>query len=441
MLDLVARYGYVMVALFVGAEGVGVPLPGETALVLAAALAAQGRLSLDGVIASAALGAILGATGGYWLGRGAGRMLLERPPGWLRLRPERLARLRGYFETHGALTVCLARFVAFFRTVVGILAGASGMPFGRFSVYNALGSVLWATAVGTVGYFFGQNLPRLQRALGRAGTAVALFIALVVALVVAGRWFEAHVESVRARVWAWSDRLAARYPRGRQFLRARLARGQYLGLHLTLGLGASLLGLWLFTEITEHLFTRNGLTRFDVALAAWFRANATPAGDALGSAISALGSAVAIALVGLGVALWLGSARRWPGLGAWVVGLVGAGALNQALKFLIRRPRPPAAAAALSVPGFSFPSGHAMESLVCFGLVAYFLIVRTTRPGRRIAIGVAAICLIGAIGFTRLYLGVHYFSDVVGGYAAGIVWLAACISGLEIVRRRQLPAQ
>ncbi|HEX4575632.1 MAG TPA: bifunctional DedA family/phosphatase PAP2 family protein [Gemmatimonadales bacterium] len=439
MLNLVARYGYVVVALFVGAEGIGLPLPGETALVLAAAVAAQGRLSLDGVIAAAALGAVLGDTGGYWIGRGAGRMLLERPPRWIS--PGALARLRGYFDRHGAATVLFARFVAFFRTVVGILAGASGMPFGRFSVFNALGSVLWAVAVGSVGYFFGQNLPRLQRALGRAGLAVALFIALVVALVVAGRWFEAHLESLRARVWASWDRLAARYPRGRQFLSARLARGQYLGLHLTLGLGASLLSLWLFIEITEGLFTRTGFTRFDVALAAWFRANATPAGDALAAAISALGSPAAIVLVGLGVALWLGSGRRWPELGAWVTGIVGASALNEALKLLVRRPRSPAGAAGLSVPGFSFPSGHAMEALVCFGLLAYFVIGRTARPSGRIAAGVAAISLVAAIGFSRMYLGVHYFSDVVGGYTAGIVWLAVCVSGLEIVRRRRLPAQ
>lgn len=82
-----------------------------------------------------------------------------------------------------------------------------------------------------------------------------------------------------------------------------------------------------------------------------------------------------------------------------------------------------------------------MEALVCFGLLAYLLIRRTARPNSRIAIGVVTVCLVGAIGFTRLYLGVHYFSDVIGGYAAGIVWLAACISGLEIVRRRRLPAE
>src|SRR5260370_18787863 len=87
LLDLIARYGYLVVALFIFAEGVGLPLPGEGALVVAAAAAAQGRLRLAGVLVAAVLGAVLGGTAGYWLGRGARRGLLARGPGWLRVAP------------------------------------------------------------------------------------------------------------------------------------------------------------------------------------------------------------------------------------------------------------------------------------------------------------------------------------------------------------------
>jgi undecaprenyl-diphosphatase len=440
LLDLIARYGYVVVALFVCAEGVGLPLPGESALVLAAAAAAHGRLSLAGVMVAGAIGSVVGGSGGYWLGRAAGLAVLDRQPRWLRLHPDRLDQARRFFERHGAATVFLARFVAFFRTLVGILAGASGMPFRRFTLWNALGGVIWAIAVGEVGFFFGRNLPRLQRGIGRAGLAVALFITLVVGLVLAWRWFQAHSETLAARAWRLWDRVAERHPRARTFLMARFAPGQYLGLHLTLGLAGSLIGLWTFGAVTQGVVTTGGLTRFDVALATWLRARATPAGDAGWRAVSELGSPVAIGLVTLSVGVWLGTRRRWSELGTWLAGVAGGSALNEALKLLIQRPRPPFPAH-LSVMGFSFPSGHAMVSLVSYGLLAYLIVLHTERPSGRIAAVAAATCLVAAIGFSRLYLGVHYFSDVVGGYAAGVMWLAVCISGLAIARRRpRLPS-
>ncbi len=434
ILDLVARYGYAVVALLVFAEGVGLPLPGETALVIAAALAAQGRLSLVGVIAAAAVGSVLGGTGGYWLGRGIGLAVLERPPRWLHLRPAGVARARRFFERYGPAAVFLGRFVALLRTLVGILAGASGMPFGRFSLYNALGGVVWASVVGSVSFFFGQHLPRLQRGLGRAGLAVALLIALLVALGLAWRWVRAHLDAVAARAWRLWDRAAARYPWARTFLRARFAREEYLALHLTVGLACSLLGLWLFGAVTEDVVTRDRLTQFDVALANWLRAHATPAGDAVWTAISALGSPLAIGLLTVAVALWLGTQRHWSDLAAWLAGVVGGSVLNHALKLLVRRPRPDVVAA-VAVTGFSFPSGHAVESLICYGLLAHLLALRTRRRGLRVAeVGVATGVIV-AIGFSRLYLGVHYFSDVVGGYAAGVLWLSACISGVEVASR------
>ncbi|HYK82312.1 MAG TPA: bifunctional DedA family/phosphatase PAP2 family protein [Gemmatimonadales bacterium] len=435
LLDLIARYGYGVVVLFVCAEGMGLPLPGESALVLAAAAAAQGRLSLAGVIVAGALGSVLGGSAGYWIGRVAGLAVLERQPRWLRLQPNRIQRARRFFERYGAATVFLARFVAFVRTLVCPLAGASGMPFGRFSLYNGLGGVLWAVAVGGVSFFLGRSLPRLQRGIGKAGLAVALLLALVVALVLAWRWFQAHSDAVAARAWRLWDRVAERYPRARAFIAAPFAPGAYLGLHLTAGLASSLIGLWAFGAVTEGVITPGGLTRFDGALASWLRAHATPAGDAGWAAVSALGSPAAIGLLTLGTGVWLGARRRWNELATWLAAVVGGSALNQALKLMIRRPRPPYAAG-LSVLGFSFPSGHAMTSLICYGLVAYLVVLHSERRGVRIAAVAGATCLIAAIGFSRLYLGLHYFSDVVGGYAAGVMWLAACISGLEIARRR-----
>jgi len=113
------------------------------------------------------------------------------------------------------------------------------------------------------------------------------------------------------------------------------------------------------------------------------------------------------------------------------------------LKLVIRRPRPPGAAALLQHFSWSFPSGHAMASLIGYGMLAYVLtLLWIHRRSAQIAVVLGAALLIIAIGFSRLYLGVHYFSDVVGGYAAGVLWLSACISGLEVARgwRAGLPS-
>lgn len=136
--------------------------------------------------------------------------------------------------------------------------------------------------------------------------------------------------------------------------------------------------------------------------------------------------------------LLLAARREWILLGGWLAAFAGGGLLDAVLKLVIRRPRPPYAAAFLHHYSWSFPSGHAMESLIGYGMLAYLLIVMIPgTPARRLGIVLCTSLLVLAIGWSRLYLGVHYFSDVVGGYAAGVLWLSACISGLEVSRRWQ----
>lgn len=134
--------------------------------------------------------------------------------------------------------------------------------------------------------------------------------------------------------------------------------------------------------------------------------------------------------------LLLAARREWILLGGWLAAFAGGGLLDAVLKLVIRRPRPPYAAAFLQHYSWSFPSGHAMASLIGYGMLAYVLgVLWIHRRSAQISVVLGAALVIVAIGFSRLYLGVHYFSDVVGGYAAGLLWLSACISGLEVARR------
>ena len=248
------------------------------------------------------------------------------------------------------------------------------------------------------------------------------------------RWFIAHRTALIARLVNWQQRLQTRYPRASKFLVARFARGEYLGLHLTVGLVISIAAMWLFAAITEDVVRQESLTRFDVTLYDWLRTHSTPVGHTITSVITRFGSQEVIASVALVVAIVLVIRREGLLVEAWIIALLGGELLNGTLKRIIHRPRPPYSVI-LSSQSWSFPSGHAMESLVAYGMAAYLLI--TLLPGtraRRSVIILGATTLILAIGFSRMYLGVHYFSDVVGGFAAGALWLAACISGVEVAR-------
>ena len=220
---------------------------------------------------------------------------------------------------------------------------------------------------------------------------------------------------------------------------ARFAREEYLGMHLTIGFLLSLVALWLFAGVTEDVVNHDSLTRFDVALTTWIRAHTTPFGDRIFTFVSLIGSPVAMAVVAIGGAIIIAVRRQWFALGAWVAAFVGAGALTFVLKMIIQRPRPIGAEAFLHGETFSFPSGHALGSLVGYGMLAWGIgsrWIETARGGWWLVVATAA--LIGAIGISRLYLGVHYFSDVVAGYAVGVLWLSVCVSALQVAERRRL---
>ena len=180
--SILGAYGYVGVGLIVALESMGLPLPGETVLLAAAAYAgAGGPLHIAGVIGSASAGAILGDTAGYWLGRFGGLPLLERYGQYIWLSRPKLARAQAYFERHGGKTVFFGRFVAFLRIFAALLAGVGGMPYGRFLTYNVLGGVCWAVIMGSLGYTLGRNLPLLERSVRWLGLGGAGVLILVVA--------------------------------------------------------------------------------------------------------------------------------------------------------------------------------------------------------------------------------------------------------------------
>jgi membrane protein DedA with SNARE-associated domain len=177
--DLLLNYGLVLLFLLVAVESAGVPLPGETALIAAGVLAAQGHYSIVTVIAVAATGAIVGDNVGYWLGRKGGRALLRRTPIVRNYFERALPPAERFFERHGSKTVFIARFVAILRVTSAWLAGISHMSWWKFLLWNAAGGIVWATVVGVISYQFGLAAADAVSKYGLyAGIGIAVLVVL-----------------------------------------------------------------------------------------------------------------------------------------------------------------------------------------------------------------------------------------------------------------------
>jgi len=164
---LVAQYGLYAVFVIVMLESAGVPLPGETALVLASIYAgATGDLHIAQVIAAAAAGAIIGDNMGFWVGRHFGMPLLKRYGRFIHLDEKRLAFGEAMFRRHGAKIVFFGRFIAILRIFAALLAGVNRYGWGSFLFYNAAGGIVWATVFGLGGYFFGEAIHRFTGPVG-----------------------------------------------------------------------------------------------------------------------------------------------------------------------------------------------------------------------------------------------------------------------------------
>jgi membrane protein DedA with SNARE-associated domain len=169
--------GYALPAV-IGLESMGIPSPGETALVLAAVLASQGKLSIWLVIAIGVASAIIGDNIGYWLGRRLGREVLTAPGPLHRHRVRAIEAGDRFYTKHGPKTVFLGRWIAWVRVAAAWLAGINRMPFPSFFLWNAFGGLTWGVTVGLVGYALGNAAAKVIATAGLV-VGIVLGVALV----------------------------------------------------------------------------------------------------------------------------------------------------------------------------------------------------------------------------------------------------------------------
>ena len=220
-----------------------------------------------------------------------------------------------------------------------------------------------------------------------------------------------------------------------KFLRARLSRERFLGLHLTLGVLGLSAATWLFAALAEDVTHGDPITTIDVRFSNWLHTHGTSGLTTFMLLITNLHSTLGISLITalVSVYLWRRRLRNW--VFTLLLTVYSGVVLNVLLKSIFQRARPHFADPILTLNSLSFPSGHTMAATVFYGTVCAIVIAHVRSWSARVFSIVVALLLVALVGFSRIYLGVHYLSDVLGAMAEGAAWLALCLTATETWRR------
>ncbi len=414
---------------------IGLVAPGETALLLGGLVAGQGEIDLLTMIAIVWAAAVAGDLTSFYLGRRLGRSFMVKHGARVQITPERLEHVEGFFDRHGGKAILIGRFVGLVRAIAPFLAGSSGMPLRRFVPYDVIGAGLWGSSFVILGYVFWQSFSQLVDYAKKGALALGAVIVLGVAIVWAVRWV--RDPDNRARVRAWLERQAERPAlrplarvlapvlrttrRPARFVWDRVTPGD-LGLELTTLLAIASVGSFVFVWDLVGVQDRELLMGDSMTLRLADRLHAE-AGVTVAKAISLLGTLpVAVALVAVAAAV-LARHRRLHDAVALAIGLALTYAGVHLTKAAVDRPRPEGAL--VEVDGSAYPSAHAAYSITWIA-VAVALSHALPNLASRFAFVTVSIAIVAAVGATRIYLRVHYLSDVVGGWALASAIFALC---------------
>ena len=220
-------------------------------------------------------------------------------------------------------------------------------------------------------------------------------------------------------------------------IRGRFSPQGYLGLHLTLGVLVLIGASWLFGGIAEDVMTGDPLTVVDQQVATWCHHHTTTGVSAAMQVITDGASPLWVTCVAVGTALCLWWKRCWYRLLALVLVMAGGMAQVPLLKMAFHRSRPHVEDAFAIFQGYSFPSGHTMAATLLYGLLAVLAVLASRTWRQRGAAILGAFMMVLLVGFSRVYLGAHYVSDVLGAATAGVAWLALCLTAVDTLRRKR----
>jgi membrane protein DedA with SNARE-associated domain/membrane-associated phospholipid phosphatase len=409
---------------------VGLVAPGETVVIAGGVVAGEGTIALLPLIGLVWICAVLGDTTSFFIGRRLGRGFLERHGHRVGITPDRLHQVEGYFDRHGGKTILIGRFIGLVRALAPFIAGSSGLAYRRFLPYSIVGTGLWASAFCVLGYIFWRSFDRVVDIAGRAVFGFGVTVALIVGVVVAYKkrreiraWLLAHQRHPLVRPLFAIGRPIYRVvrPVARavapqvRFLWNRVTPGE-LGLELTTAMAVAGVGIFVYVLYLVELSGGVSATPLDTELLDAADRMKTAVGVDLAKGVSVLGALPTVAAVAGVTAVVLAVHRQAAQV---IVLLASLGLIYAAVhitKAAVDRPRPadPLVETSLS----AYPSGHAAYATTW--IVVGVLLTRRLGLAGGATLVVAGIAIAAAVGLSRIYLRVHYWSDVAGGWGIGM---------------------
>lgn len=378
---------YRNIGMFLGltTEFFGMPFPGGTLIsILGYSLLRRPDPSVGLTILFALGGSNFGSLLAYFIGARYGEAVVLRIGRHIHLTKAKLDSIKENFDKDKVPFLLFSRFIPGVMHAVPYLSGMSKVNFRKFMVYNFIGSVIWCASYFSIGYFMGENWRVVER-IAKAYLLEILLLGLFVFAVI--KYFNKYKKAV--------------------FLTA--------------------FPLFLFIKLAEDYVSRE-LTIFDETIYDYLKGFISKDLTLFMRAISNLGSPQVLFFISIVCFLVLRRHKFFRAYGSIIIiNLIASSTLNELFKLVFHRQRPDILHL-VKAAGYSFPSGHSMVSISFYGLLLYLYIINADKKPKKYIIITFLCSLIFLIGISRIYLGVHYASDVLAGFAAGLAWLTAFIS-------------
>lgn len=394
---------------------VGIVVPALPLLFAVGALIGLGHIDGPYALICTALGAFAGDGLSFWIGRKWGHQLRDHWP--FRRYPQLIDRGEQLFRRHGSKSIVIARFVGAVRPFVPATAGMLRMPLKRYVPASIFAALIWAAVFLAPGWIFGASYDAVAAVADKLALALGALAAVIVVVwtlvLYTYRWFANHANSLLARALKWTHA----HPKLGRYAAALIDPNRPESPSLVV-LATCVIGIgWAWFAWLAAVLARGGPLAIDRTVYEAMFALRNPLADRLMAALASIGDAQVLGSAAGAALLWLLWRRRWIAAAHWLGALAFGLALTALLDAVVDMPRPPTAP-----PGFGFPSIAVTMTTIAFGFFA--VLIAREMPGRqRVWPYLVTGVVVTLLGFSRLYLGAHWLSDVAGGVLFGVVWL------------------
>ena len=434
------HWGYAVAFLFAFTESlalVGGFVPGSTAIVILGFMSANGYLNPLWLCLPVVIGAILGDSVRYWLGSKGTHLFRDENK---ILKASHLELGKTFFHKHGDKSIFLGRFVGVIRAMIPFTAGLAKMKQSKFLFWNIISGVAWGVSHIYLGYFFGGALKAIEIVSKRLALfiLIVLFFAFIIWILIkilkpTFRVCGLHFKGLLCRFLqsATGKRFVVGFPKTYILISKRFETDTFYGWTLTVLTTMLSLFVLLFAVLADGVLDNQTLVSLDQRVAGFFYYFRDPTLIKISFWITFLGNYKTVIVFStlfiVILLLWHKKHLIMP----LIISVAGSAGLADLIKMIINRPRPTGVIPVYYETLSSFPSGHSVIAVALYGFIFYVIsrsLYKKKKAFQFVGFLFVTIIIVFFIGLSRLYLGVHYFSDVIGGYLIGMIALLVAVA-------------